>query len=138
MGGEDSRVEDIGMHPAAIRVIHISGVERQVALVDPIESPRGAELSRGIDRHDLIGFDQLHIGIAAQAVDGRGGQRGGETLERGLVDEPEFATTLGHQLASQPGNVLYPGLEHDDIGSVGASRRCTDALKLIVGSRRRR
>ena len=96
----DPRVDDVHVHAAARGVVRVAAVEREIRLVDPIESPRRVVLRRD-GRHDLVGFDHRDVGVVLQRRDRRGRQRGREAVDRVHVRELELAALAPRRAPSR-------------------------------------
>jgi hypothetical protein len=57
VAGQDAGVDDVGGDPAAGPVVGVGAVQRQVALVDAVQAPRGPGLG-GVDADRLVGLDE--------------------------------------------------------------------------------
>ena len=114
-------VDDVGVHARTGLVVGVGVVQRQVALVDPVEPPRGRGLRRECV-HDLVPLD---VGDARVPRDrGRPGGRHAhrEALERMAVDEADPARVGRRELSRGRGDgrALHGvRLEDDDVRARG-------------------
>ena len=123
----DAGVDDVGVHALPGLVVGVGVVERQVALVDPVEPPGRGALGR--DRlDDLVLLDVGDARIVGERLGLLGGQPDGEALERVLVDVVDGAAVGATELLGQsrdqrpvrvslargPGGV---GVQDDDVGA---------------------
>src|ERR1044071_1044275 len=65
MRGADSGIDDVSLNARACCVVGIVSVEWKISLIDAIESPRGAGLSR-LQRNDAILFDERDLWIVSE------------------------------------------------------------------------
>ena len=70
VGGADAGVDDVGADALAGAVVGVGVVQRQVALVDPVQAPGGRRLGGG-DRDPLVGLDVGDVRVAARLGDRR-------------------------------------------------------------------
>ena len=126
VAGADSGVDDVGVNALPRLVVVVGVVQRQVALVDPIEPPGRRALGR-VDAKDLVCLDVFDAGIIGEDVRLRSGHPDGKALERVLVDrrdgDPVGATQLlcdrcherllRWRCSRGPGRT---GLQDDDVG----------------------
>jgi uncharacterized ferritin-like protein (DUF455 family) len=63
----DAGVQDVRSHAGARGVVRVRGAQRQVTLVDPVQTPRRVRL-RGVDGHFAVLFNILHTQVAAQSL----------------------------------------------------------------------
>ena len=97
--GPQAGVEDVGVHPRAGLVVGVGRVERQGALVDAVEAPRGARLA-DVELDDPVLLDELHAVVVGEEAGLLLGQLDAEAPERLLEEvlETAFATDLQHLL----------------------------------------
>ena len=63
--GADSGIDDVSFHSGARSVVSVTSVERQISLIDSIESPRGASLG-SIETDHAILFDKRDARIGCE------------------------------------------------------------------------
>ena len=97
VGRADARVDDVGVDACSGLVVVVGVVQRQVALVDPVEPPRRGRL-RGDGVDDLVRLDVRDAGCAASCGGLGGRQPDGEALERVLVDVLDAAAVRPREL----------------------------------------
>ena len=119
--GPHAGVDDVGVHAGTGLVVGVGVVQRQVALVDPVEPPRGRGLRRECV-HDLVRLDVGDAGIPRDR--GRSGGRHAhrEALERMAVDEADPARVGRRELSRGRGDgrALHGvRLEDDDVRARG-------------------
>src|SRR5215216_6466843 len=66
MGGADSGIDNVSFHAGAGGIEGIVSVERKISLIDSIESPGGAGLSR-IDADHTVLFDKRDAWIVCES-----------------------------------------------------------------------
>jgi hypothetical protein len=96
----DAGVDDVGVDACARVGVVVGGRERQVALVDAVEAPRGALLRRG-QLDDAVLLDVLDERVAAQSLGLALGQSHGEAAQRVAVDVLEPTAVRVGELRGQ-------------------------------------
>jgi hypothetical protein len=119
----DAGVDDVRLHARTGPVVGVRAGQRQVPLVDPVETPRRTAL--GGQRGDgLVCLDVRHARVSEQSLDSRQRQRGGEALQRVAVlvadrrPVPPGLVTGGTHV---PAGRVVP--EHDDVAATGRRGR---------------
>jgi hypothetical protein len=130
---EHAGVDDVRRHARAGGVVGVGVVERQVALVDAVQAPRGGGLGR-VELHRPVGLDVGDVGVLAQRGQGLVVERGGEPVQHGRVGVADAGALRLHLRlggAQAPaGRVL---VEHDDVAVVGGGAE--DRREAVVGER---
>lgn len=92
----NARVDDVSAHARAGPVVGVSTTERQVALVNAIETPRRIGLG-DVSLDDSIFLDELDSEVLAQSFGLFGRHLNRKTVKRVLVNVFEFAAVIaGH------------------------------------------
>jgi hypothetical protein len=109
VAGADARIDHVRVDALAGLVVRVRTVQRQIALVEPVEPPGGGAL-RGIGLDDLVGLDVGDPRVGGECGGLRRRQLDSEALEGVLVDG-------GDRAAMRAGEIL--GDDRDE----GAVRR---------------
>jgi hypothetical protein len=111
----DAGVDDVGAHAGAVVVVGVRRVEREIALVDAIDAPRGAGLGR-LDRHLAVFLDVRDARIGSQRLGFLLRELRREAFQSVLVDVVFAAAVLVHQLVRHRVDVFGETVfEHDDV-----------------------
>src|SRR5690606_12023258 len=125
----DTRVDDVGLHVGGCGVVAVGVVQRQVTLVDPVQTPRRRV---GLFRRRVEHAVLLHVGhtrIGRRAFGHGLAHRGRETVERVFVDVFHIGTVPVGDVGDR-----RPVLEHDDVAVVdGVFGVRTDDDALLSG-----
>jgi hypothetical protein len=89
VGPKNPSINDVGVDTGAGGIPGVTVIERELALVEPIESPRWGGRLRSRNRHDAVSFDTFHARIAPHRCDGLRAQLNRETSQRVLIHEEQ-------------------------------------------------
>ena len=114
VGKANAGVDDIGVDARTAGVVRVGIVEREVVLIEPVETPVGIRF-RVDDVHHLRLFDVGNQRMLSQRCGGRIGQMRRETAQSVRVRESERTRMRSHKGSRGAADILDGRVQHDDV-----------------------
>jgi hypothetical protein len=129
VGGEHAGIDDVGMHAGCGGVVGIRAAEREIALIDAVQTPGRTVLS-GIDAGVAVFFDVRHARIGQQFRQGAIVGIDHETAQYVLVAAQQFRAVTGSHAACDIRNARF---DADFSGKTGCTLFENDDVAALDG-----